>query len=70
MGPMFVQHSQHRLTVDGESGKGFRCRGDASGLQIPFAGHQGGHCRRVSPPRIGIIREPQRHEEGPEVGIA
>ena len=65
-----AQHAQHVLLVGGEPGERAhaRRRAGAGGVGVPA--HQRGERTGPCPSRLRVVGQAERHQRGPEVGVA
>ena len=52
------------------TGEGAGDGGDARALGVGLAAHLGGQGGRHGPALVAVVGETQRHENGPEIGVA
>jgi hypothetical protein len=70
LGAMLVDDVQLRLAVRRVARVGAEVGRDPARLEVGFAAHHGRDGRRVFAASIGIVRQPERHEERSQVGVA
>ena len=68
--PVHGNHAQEGIAIDGEARAGLQLRGDAGGLQVSLAVHEGGDSGSAVAAGVGIVRQPVGHKQGAQVRIA